>query len=557
MFSKAFALKRPWGLLTEDQRIQLDQACEQSLQTGCGLWVVAPENLRVRYSGRRQLPAEAEGGCFVWPDKKQLWSIPFGAKPSETRFVLTFESEAGGQAENQTIELKGALFRPEDPNDETEAGQLARLVLALVERIRTLLDISSFENDYRVTGRKLISVIVPWKTAVGAWSQPVNVNAEPPLDIIVRHAQTLHTTVENLGGHPRRILRRIRERLPINRVQEMDPACLEWYSRQPGRDFIEKAGSRQTLLGVTRHKNFDTHENRVFLEYLKLASGAAASYQALHKGMTKSEQLGLVARFGRLSKSLERDLRELGVSNLPPPAAPNYVLQHDRRYRKIWDGYLALLRRKQEEDDIWRWQTRLWSEFVRLSVLIALRMVPGAEVLAETQLQIRNDQERGRWVDLSAFPAVIALPIDDQKCAITIIDAQDPRARHFKDDGIWNHLWSVGPSCVLHSQIIDTGVESWILLWAIHPMDGTPPDLAAEVKSADNSLNELRRQIARQGGGQRQIRGVVLTSDARANACFEQIDFGETLACRCPADPNSLSSTLKYLSDMLPIVVGG
>jgi hypothetical protein len=339
-------------------------------------------------------------------------------------------------------------------------------------------------------------------------------------------------------------------------LEELDSACLEWYVRQPGRTALEKAGTRQVLLGVARHENFDTLENRVLRGYLRLAAGAALAYTALYTALRRSQRMVMVERFGRVCRLLDRDLEALEINLPSPPILPNYVLQQDVNYRRIWQGYLELLRRKQEEDDIWRWQGRLWAEFSRLSLLVALRRLPGARILAEAPLLIRSDQQRGRWVDLPAHPAVVAVPIEGRVLAVTVIDSQAEQALQFGGEDIWGYLWSIGPTCVLHAQDVASGEETWVLVWGLHPINGQGIDLRLEVNSVDAALGRLRDRIRADGGGLRRMRGIVLVSHPSLEGEAQREDRGETMAYRSSVNALSLKTTIDGLCDMLPVILG-
>ena len=266
----------------------------------------------------------------------------------------------------------------------------------------------------------------------------------------------------------------------------------------------------------------------------------------------------MVERFGRVCRLLDRDLEALGINLPSPPILPNYVLQQDVNYRRIWHGYLHLLRRKQEEDDIWRWQGRLWAEFSQLSLLVALRRLPGARILAETPLLVRNDQQRGRWLDLSAHPAVVTVPIEGRLLAVTVIDAQAEQASQFGTEVIWGYLWSIGPACVLHVQDIASGEETWVLVWGLHPIDGQDIELRLEVSSADAALCRLRDRIRADGGGGflRIGGGIVLVSHPSLNGEASWADHGDTIAYRSSVNALSLKTTIDGLCNMLPFVLG-
>jgi hypothetical protein len=558
LFSPAFALVRPWGLWTPTSRVELNVGIRNDIETTGGLWIVAAKGLQVTFSGRRTIKAEMEGGEFEWNGRKQLWSIPIGSKKGEEDFSLVLhQSDFGSPAIHFAVRIVGLSPRPREPSTDTSSGRTLKLLLELAERLRTLVSAENREIEMHVLGRKVVGGIVPWQIAADIWCRDVSEIKNPPLDIIVRHSEQNYRLVDELAMKPRRILKRVRERLPVNRLQEMDPACLEWFVRQPGVTVAEKSGSRQSLLGVARHENFDTLENKVLVGYIELAALAASSYTSLHQSMKQSERYRLVARYGRLCRILARDLIDLGISRPTLPIMPNYVLQHDQRYQKVWKGFLELLRRSEEEDDVWRWQIRLWSEFCRLSIIMALRQIPETSIFAETPLLIRTDQERGRWADTSWFATVLRVPIDCTEYVVTVLDPQDIRARSFGPEDLWPHIWSVNPTCILHSQSLETKTSCWTLVWSSHSILGQPISAVNDVRSANAALEELQNTLRRFGGNQITLRGIVLISDTSIEPKLADADFGNVLAYVCPIDGENLSGTISHLTEMLPLTIFG
>ena len=51
-----------------------------------------------------------------------------------------------------------------------------------------------------------------------------------------------------------------------------------------------------------------------------------------------------------------------GLQKPVPGTPPNYVLRNDFRYREVWRNYVRLIRREDEEDRLWDWQSRTWAD---------------------------------------------------------------------------------------------------------------------------------------------------------------------------------------------------
>ena len=111
-----------------------------------------------------------------------------------------------------------------------------------------------------------------WARLSHAWTGDHISLTDPPMALIVRHADTLLRLLTDLGRHPRHILSRTRAMLPVDRVQQLDVASVRWLSRQPGREVYERAGPRQRILAVRRFEDLDTLENRVLRDQIGRAS---------------------------------------------------------------------------------------------------------------------------------------------------------------------------------------------------------------------------------------------------------------------------------------------
>ena len=228
---------------------------------------------------------------------------------------------------------------------------------------------------------------------------------EPHRALIVRIAEdrSFRRLLANVCGHPRRVLTRRRKMEAIGRIQEVDAACLRWLVRQPGVSLTQKAGARQEALGVVRVENADTPENRVVRDLLRRASWACSRFIRENAVFEGHSRIVAVRRFRReLMELLVRSaIAEAGL--LVGVATPNYVLQHDPRYRPIWKVYEKLRRHQKEQDDVWRWRHRVWAEHTGLALAACLQEMAGMSLL-EGDLLIRAEHEAGEYLDpRSAF----------------------------------------------------------------------------------------------------------------------------------------------------------
>lgn len=230
---------------------------------------------------------------------------------------------------------------------------------------------------------------------------------DPPIATIVKVLQALEAPLQELRNALRRILRRQRRMVAVTVAETVDPGCVQWLARQPGRTLKERAGAKQEIVAVVREQSVDTFENRILKKCLELCAEEAHRYVRVqgvrHPG---HERVALVRRFRRdVVEMLHMEVFE-HVSGLSDDSRPNYVLQFDSRYRVIWWAYQELMRRRRAEDDLWQWRHRIWSEILYVDLATAAaelgktnRRRPDREV------GLLRDPKRGFWLhDASKLP---------------------------------------------------------------------------------------------------------------------------------------------------------
>jgi hypothetical protein len=246
---------------------------------------------------------------------------------------------------------------------------------------------------------------------------------EARLALIVKLAARLSRTLEQVCQQPRVVLRRVRKMIGVSRVQETDASCLRWLARQPGRTVVEKAGSRQQVMGIVRVEDADTAENRVVRDLLLRALSECRRYLAENRQFPHHPRVVIVRQFRSLMQKLMRESPVGQVGTLVGEAKPNYVLQHEPRYALLWKNYLLLVRQQKLQEDIWRWRERTWTEVCQLAVWDALRRLGLKGSAWRSDLLISDQQTSGKflnehsavagWDDcLKAFPGIRSLQIE-------------------------------------------------------------------------------------------------------------------------------------------------
>ena len=387
---------RPWALvqLERTHRMALTgHEIEISDSHAASIWLYEANGERANVNGRQDA-TEPVSGFASGGEERYLSIIPLPIRTTPGTSVSTA---------NQTIRIHwpSAPERPPtrlEPQTERE-HEAHRLMLRAQAVWGRLRDVETALGD----PARL------WQELRRRWTEEGD-NAPPNMDIIAKHAFALWRTIEELARLPRRILRRTHRQIPISRVQELDRRAMIWLVRQPGETFAERAGDKQRVLAVAREENFDTLENRVLRAYCELASHAARDYLEMNKTKLRTTRARKVDAFGRSSRRLALDLANQGVRHADPGVTPNFVLQHNVNYRRIWTSWQELLDRDRALDELWRWQARSWEEFCTLAVVVALAGIPGAKLIAAAPLDFLTEQNRGSWINHDNPLAVFHLP---------------------------------------------------------------------------------------------------------------------------------------------------
>lgn len=439
-------LSRPWGTFA---------TCDED-----GIAVISPHDCPgIRTWGGTAVPDTASLTAWVRPDGSQhaVLSVRYGRDVPE---LLRYENMPRRPPEGT------------EPRDEAEReGAIAldrmNAVLARVTDLEHALD-----EPARV-----------WERLDAAWRRAV-ADTEPRMAEIVRQARLMPRRLDALGARLRHVLRRTRERVPVSRAQQMDRASLIWLSRQPGRTLAERAGADQRVLAVARHASHDTAENRVLRAYAELARDVGRDWCRENAGASAHPRYGRVEGLTRRAARLARDLSELGVGRAEPGATPNYVLMADPDYRAVREAWERLLRRRREIDDLWGWQARTWTEFTALALVLALRDVPGAELVACAPLSWRTEHDRGRHAAADNPLAVFHLPAEG-----LVIEVQDaPRRVEVARGAIGAALW------LRVSDLSGGRIDRRVPVWPLHAF--APLDPRSEAAAAASAVRAVLRDVS-------------------------------------------------------------
>jgi hypothetical protein len=191
---------------------------------------------------------------------------------------------------------------------------------------------------------------ISWEDLRDIWK-----SSGPPEQPITLIAKRNYNDVNSLIRNLRKVLNRVRQKVAIARVQQVDAHCLRWLTRQPGRSAAEKGGSRQEILGVVRVENYNTLENRVLKDFVQRCIALATMYLRRYDVAPYHDHVNVraVVRFKNLCIG-GLSVPELeNVSDIREFPQPNYVLQQDRLYSKIWSSYCDILRQEDVAEKLW------------------------------------------------------------------------------------------------------------------------------------------------------------------------------------------------------------
>lgn len=305
----------------------------------------------------------------------------------------------------QNPERLGFPLRPRARNDheaieDKSAHDLLRQMNEVLARVQEL-------------GEALEDPLNVWMRLGESWRRAEN-EEDPRMAEIVRQAQSILPRLKELEPRIRRILRRSREMVVLDRVQEMDRAAMRWLIRQPGNTTAERAGTTQRILATVRRENFDTPENRVLHAYVSLAFRVSRNWLQEHPRAINSDRFKRVDHFSRHCKALAQRLAELGIAIADANIIPNYVLTQDANYKAIYDAWRRLLNEDKVLDDLWAWQAETWTDFSVLAIVMALSELEDATLLAQSPIVWRHEASLGRWFEQDRPIAVFWLRNSDR-----------------------------------------------------------------------------------------------------------------------------------------------
>jgi hypothetical protein len=232
----------------------------------------------------------------------------------------------------------------------------------------------------------------------------------------------------------------------------------------------------------------------------------------------------------------------LEVVSLPIPGTPaNYVLLHDMRYRDVWRWYQKLLRRSEEEDRFWDWQSRTWADIARVLVSLALmhhvRVFTGSGTLrlrdiCQASMRLYGEQMLGCRTASGSEPGPLHVMLNENArlYAQGVLEIVHPDLA--QQHPLVKQLGSMGGHLYLVLRPLGQSRSAEVIvLWAIHTAAAAShPDWTCIGDSAEAAVRGYQAilSLARVADSPR-VRGLVLASDMRADKAkceVERKDLG-------------------------------
>ena len=186
-------------------------------------------------------------------------------------------------------------------------------------------------------------------------------DAIKPLIIALLNKYNLDKNLQIISPKLRQQLRRKAELMPVGKIQEMDAYCLRDYTRRPGLTAAEKAGSRQELMGIKRHQDYNTPENQ-FLIYF--AGQVLYRESNLYKIYPECEKFYQTIKQFRQQPTVQLILKTLHRFK---PGKPNYVLLQNPIYHSFYQAYLHYIAKRSEKEKLWTFRNQLLKDVIYLA----------------------------------------------------------------------------------------------------------------------------------------------------------------------------------------------
>lgn len=221
-------------------------------------------------------------------------------------------------------------------------------------------------------------------------------DANLPIVISLDRRYQLRRKLEAISDKLRHQLRRQAELMPVGRIQEIDSYCLRDYVRRPGLTAVEKAGSKQQLMGIQRYQDFNTPENKFLVYFSQILHLNCFQYERSGASQFKEEiiKIRLVIDLFK-QQPIVKTIQDRSYKF----TKPNYVLQQNTIYRSFYEAYLEYLRRKNEKEKLWPFRNALLDDSICIYLTAALMKFQDIDVDANLAITGSLTPDKGRYIN--------------------------------------------------------------------------------------------------------------------------------------------------------------
>lgn len=481
----------PWGLQGEaSEAIDLAIVREETKISGaCCPRLIASYEVSPRFGGKRKtLPSISFP--FRWDGQiLSSFQLPTNSKPNQS--LHDYSTKISLDDTSVEIVQSDIVGRPSKKHENEFGRNVQGFIDWQIHSFRELSDNSFLFDEVEDIAQSLVRR--NWSTVRRVWIGKKSDEALMALIVKLAQDKDLLRVLETVAENPKYILFRKRQNTSIGRIQELDSACIRDFAKRPGRSMYEKAGARQELLAVQRLESRDTLENRVFTWVINGMLDRAWSYIATNRHHKQSSRVELMARCNRRwSEWISKEsLKEVTSNHLQHPVQPNYTLQMDSRYSKVYKAYKLLIREQRVVDDAWQWQRNLWAESARQLMSCAMTEFFKEDYISSPYYRLEGDN--GIWTDTPVAPG----PFDTKRGKCYVIDSRDAH----ENAALWvdnppfefaPYIGTVGCDQVLYWPETKTLIIVWFVYWT-GPVEWIPSMIESSGKALRNLVSDLHR----------------------------------------------------------------
>lgn len=321
--------------------------------------------------------------CSLSGKTLQRFDLPI-LSPDSSDLGIIKRSDAG--ADFKTLTLPGG-------GNDSNYSSWFQFALEIRDYVRLKLKRERLELDPLL----LPTLEISWLEFF-TFAEKLREKKDPPIEPIVDIARSAWPTLETLFRQPRKVLRRERELVGLDRLNEIDEGCIRWMVRQSGRNLAERAGAKQKLMGVVRKDDFDTLENRVVNQLALRIDQQSRRYLNNFKAFAATERYGAVSKFGAIVRQGHKISHVKKTSSLHGVPKPNFVLQFDPSYNKAWHWFIQLVRQEEMLDQASKWRSRLWRDMVFLTLNNVLFESENFETKPSFKMSLFQEHRNGQFI---------------------------------------------------------------------------------------------------------------------------------------------------------------